>query len=149
MIEKTDPPRPAHRPSRREEIIDAAIRVFSREGYTAASVEDIAQECGVAATAVYYHFGGKDELFNQALRTALDRFSEAVYAARLSGDPTAPATLRRVIHAGWLRATSHPAEMRFLLQHTFRPTPEARKLQQDWEERHVQRSLDYLPPPEE
>lgn len=147
MIEKTDPPRPAHRPSRREEIIDAAIRVFSREGYTAASVEDIAQECGVAATAVYYHFGGKDELFNQALRTALDRFSETVYAARLSGDPTAPATLRRVIHAGWLRATSHPAEMRFLLQHTFRPTPEARKLQQDWEERHVQRSLDYLPPP--
>jgi AcrR family transcriptional regulator len=147
MIEKTDPPRPAHRPSRREEIIDAAIRVFSREGYTAASVEDIAQECGVAATAVYYHFGGRDELFNQALRTALDRFSEAVYAARLSGDPTAPATLRRVIHAGWLRATSHPAEMRFLLQHTFRPTPEARKLQQDWEERHVQRSLDYLPPP--
>ena len=147
MIDKADPPRPAHRPSRREEIIDAAIRVFSREGYTAASVEDIAQECGVAATAVYYHFGGKDELFNQALRTALDRFSEAVYVARLAGDPTAPATLRRVIHAGWLRASSHQEEMRFLLQHTFRPTPEARKLQADWEERHVERSLDYLPPP--
>jgi AcrR family transcriptional regulator len=148
MIKKADAPRPAHRPSRREEIIDAAIRVFSREGYTAASVEDIAQECGVAPTAVYYHFGGKDELFNQALRTALDRFSEAVYLARMTGDPTAPATLRRVIHAGWLRAVSHPEEMRFLLQHTFRPTPEARKLQQDWEERHVERSLDYLPQPE-
>ena len=69
MAKKAGEPRPAHRPSRREEIIDAALRVFSREGYTAASVEDIAQESGVAATAIYYHFGGKDELFNQALRT--------------------------------------------------------------------------------
>ncbi len=147
MTKKAEQPRPAHRPSRREEIIDAALRVFSREGYTAASVEDIAQESGVAATAIYYHFGGKDELFNQALRTALDRFSESVYEVRQQGDLTAPETLRRVIRAGWLRTNTHPAENRFLLQHTFRPTPEARKLQQDWEERHVERSLDYLPPP--
>ena len=149
MTTKPDGPRPAHRPSRREEIIDTAITVFGREGYAAASVEDIAQESGVAATAVYYHFGGKEELFNQALRTALDRMSESAYAARSSGVAGNPAsaTLRRVIRAGWARTISHPDEAWFLLHHTFRPTPEARKLQQDWEERHVQRSFDYLPQP--
>jgi hypothetical protein len=56
-------------------------------------------------------------------------------------------TLRRVIRAGMARALSHPEETRFLLHQTFRPTPEARKLQQDWEERHVQRTFDYLPQP--
>ena len=53
-------PRPAHRPSRRSEIIKAATIVFSRLTYAEATVEDIAAECGVAPTAVYYHFGGKD-----------------------------------------------------------------------------------------
>lgn len=155
MINKPGQPRPAHRPSRREEIIDAAVTVFGRAGYVAASVEDIALESGVAATAIYYHFGGKEELFNQALRTALDRLSEAAYAARHSGGATssatdagsATATLRRVIRAGMARALSHPEETRFLLHQTFRPTTEARKLQQDWEERHVQRTFDYLPQP--
>src|SRR4051795_12001438 len=110
LIKKTSPPRPAHRPSRREEIIDAAITVFGRAGYAAASVEDIALESGVAATAIYYHFGGKEELFNQTLRTALDRLSEATYAARMSGNTSAPTTLRRVISAGLARALSHPEE---------------------------------------
>ncbi|HST83160.1 MAG TPA: TetR family transcriptional regulator [Kineosporiaceae bacterium] len=159
MINKPGQPRPAHRPSRREEIIDAAVTVFGRAGYVAASVEDIALESGVAATAIYYHFGGKEELFNQALRTALDRLSEVAYAARQSGGApatevdsgaeagSAAATLRRVIRAGMARAHSHPEETRFLLHQTFRPTTEARKLQQDWEERHVQRTFDYLPQP--
>lgn len=133
------------------------MTVFGRAGYVAASVEDIALESGVAATAIYYHFGGKEELFNQALRTALDRLSEVAYAARhSSGVPAedagsdadaAAATLRRVIRAGMARAHSHPEETRFLLHQTFRPTTEARKLQQDWEERHVQRTFDYLPQP--
>jgi AcrR family transcriptional regulator len=148
VSDSADRPRPAHRPSRREEIIDTAIAVFGREGYAAASVEDIAQESGVAATAIYYHFGGKEELFNQALRTALDRISEAAYAARQSHGGSATATLRRVISAGWAWTTTHPNEARFLLRHNFRPTPEARKLQQEWEERHVQRAFDYLPQPE-
>jgi AcrR family transcriptional regulator len=159
LINKPGQPRPAHRPSRREEIIDAAVTVFGRAGYVAASVEDIALESGVAATAIYYHFGGKEELFNQALRTALDRLSEVAYAARQSGAApaaevesgaeagSATATLRRVIRAGMARAHSHPEETRFLLHQTFRPTTEARKLQQDWEERHVQRTFDYLPQP--
>src|SRR3954471_5586486 len=142
LINKPGQPRPAHRPSRREEIIDAAVKVFGRAGYVAASVEDIAVESGVAATAIYYHFGGKEELFNQTLRTALDRLSEAAYAARQSDaepdaqprsepesesqaeiDVDVPAsTLRRVIRAGMARALSHPEETRFLLHQTFRPT---------------------------
>src|SRR4051812_2141124 len=39
--------RPAHRPSRRQQIIDAATLVFADRGYVEASVEDIAKAAGV------------------------------------------------------------------------------------------------------
>jgi AcrR family transcriptional regulator len=145
----TDTARPAHRPSRREEIIDAAIKVFARTGYAEASVDDIARECGVAATAIYYHFGGKDELFNQALSTSLERFSGTVNTERRSSGATFdPDVLRRVISAGWEHTLAHPDDALFLLHHTYRPTAEARRLQQAWEELHAQQAFDYLPQPQ-
>ncbi len=59
---------PAHRPSRRQEIVDAANKVFARTGFAETSVQDVAEEAGVVPTAVYYHFAGKDELFDVALQ---------------------------------------------------------------------------------
>src|SRR5689334_21682030 len=50
---------PAHRPSRRHEIVQAAIRVFADTLLSQATVEQVAAECGVAVTAVYYHFASK------------------------------------------------------------------------------------------
>jgi tetracycline repressor-like protein len=40
--------RPAHRPSRRKEIIEAATKAFSRDGYVEVRVDDIARAAGVA-----------------------------------------------------------------------------------------------------
>jgi AcrR family transcriptional regulator len=149
MSRVVDRSRPAHRPSRREEIIDAAIKVFARSGYAEASVDDIARECGVAATAIYYHFGGKDELFNQALVTSLDRFSDAVNKARgMGGGKMDRTVLRHVIAAGQERTLTYPDEALFLLHHTYRPTAEARRLQQAWEEMHASQFFDYLPQPQ-
>jgi AcrR family transcriptional regulator len=149
MTRAADRSRPAHRPSRREEIIDAAIKVFARTGYAEASVDDIARECGVAATAIYYHFGGKDELFNQALMTSLDRFSNSVNQARATGSGKMDRkVLRHVIAAGQERTLAYPDEALFLLHHTYRPTAEARRLQQAWEELHAQQFFDYLPQPQ-
>ena len=68
--------RPAHRPSRRKQIIDAATTVFSRDGYVEARVEDIARAAGVAPTAIYYHFGGKEELFQAVLTRRLDPMNQ-------------------------------------------------------------------------
>ena len=46
-------PLPAHRPSRRNDIIDAAIRQFARNGFVDASISDVASEADVVVTAVY------------------------------------------------------------------------------------------------
>lgn len=46
----------------REQIVDAAARLFSAKGYEGTSLDDIAAELGTARSALYYHVSGKAEL---------------------------------------------------------------------------------------
>ncbi len=56
---------------RNEDILSAAERVFTREGFAAATMETIAREAGVSKGGIYRHFSSKDELFLMvAARTA-------------------------------------------------------------------------------
>ena len=50
---------------KRRNILDAAIRVFAREGFHATRVSDIADEAGVAYGLVYHYFKSKDEVLNE------------------------------------------------------------------------------------
>jgi AcrR family transcriptional regulator len=47
----------------REQLLDAAARVFARRGYQRASVEEVAAEAGFTTGAVYSNFAGKEKLF--------------------------------------------------------------------------------------
>jgi AcrR family transcriptional regulator len=58
---------------KRQAILDAAMRVFAREGYGQAGVDAIAAEAGVAKPTVYNHFGDKENLFRQAIAADADR----------------------------------------------------------------------------
>lgn len=48
----------------RQRLLDAALKVFSRRGYAAARLEDIADEAGVTRGAIYWHFKNKADLYN-------------------------------------------------------------------------------------
>jgi AcrR family transcriptional regulator len=50
---------------KRRQILDAAIRVFARQGFHATRVADIADEAGVAYGLVYHYFRSKDEVLNE------------------------------------------------------------------------------------
>ncbi|HET7589113.1 MAG TPA: TetR/AcrR family transcriptional regulator [Solirubrobacterales bacterium] len=50
---------------KRRLILDAAIRVFARQGFHATRVSDIADEAGVAYGLVYHYFRSKDEVLNE------------------------------------------------------------------------------------
>jgi AcrR family transcriptional regulator len=52
---------------RHQEVLDAARRIFSRLGYAAASVEEIAKEAGMAKGTIYVHFKSKEEVFATVL----------------------------------------------------------------------------------
>jgi len=47
----------------RERLLEAGLRVFSRRGYYAASVDEIAAEAGFSKGAVYSNFESKEDLF--------------------------------------------------------------------------------------
>jgi TetR/AcrR family fatty acid metabolism transcriptional regulator len=49
---------------KRRVILDAAIRVFAREGFHRCRVSDIAREANVAYGLVYHYFQSKDEVLN-------------------------------------------------------------------------------------
>ncbi|MFI4991289.1 MAG: TetR/AcrR family transcriptional regulator [Solirubrobacterales bacterium] len=51
-------------PDKRRLILDAAVRVFARQGFHACRVADIADEAGVAYGLVYHYFGSKDEVLD-------------------------------------------------------------------------------------
>jgi AcrR family transcriptional regulator len=57
-------PREKASADKRRLILDAAVRVFARQGFHACRVSDIADEAGVAYGLVYHYFASKDEVLD-------------------------------------------------------------------------------------
>ncbi|HEX8007978.1 MAG TPA: helix-turn-helix domain-containing protein [Trebonia sp.] len=53
------------------EVIAAAVRVFTRDGYRTARMSDVAREAGMSEAALYRYVGSKEGLFVLAIRHAL------------------------------------------------------------------------------
>lgn len=64
----------------RERILEAALQLFSSQGYRATSVRDIAGGAGVSTGNVYHHFPDKETIY----LTLLNQYWEAI------GDPELP-----------------------------------------------------------
>jgi AcrR family transcriptional regulator len=48
---------------RKQEILDAALRCFSKKGYHDTKMDDIISACGLSKGAIYWHFKGKRDIF--------------------------------------------------------------------------------------
>jgi AcrR family transcriptional regulator len=62
----------------RNELLDAALRVFARRGYRDAGVDEIAAEAGYSKGALYWHFPGKHELFVALIDERIDAPTRAL-----------------------------------------------------------------------
>ncbi|MBL6613948.1 MAG: TetR/AcrR family transcriptional regulator [Reyranella sp.] len=75
----------------RQRILDAAYRLFRRQGYSRVSMDEIAVATRVTKRTLYYHFESKDQLLADVLqaqhRLALAAFK--TFGDRLSGSPEA------------------------------------------------------------
>ncbi|MFL4973257.1 MAG: TetR/AcrR family transcriptional regulator [Microvirga sp.] len=58
----------------RQALITAALAVFAEKGFTAGSIRDITRRAKANGAAVNYHFGGKEGLYREVLRSALAAF---------------------------------------------------------------------------
>lgn len=69
------------RPSRRDDLIEAALRLFYTHGFHATGIDRILAESGVAKMTLYKHFRSKDELVLAALRRRDEQFRNWLMSA--------------------------------------------------------------------
>ncbi len=56
----------------RQRILDAAAKVFRQQGYAHARLSDIAEQAGMQAGSLYYHFSGREDLVAEILRLGIE-----------------------------------------------------------------------------
>ncbi|WP_084962016.1 TetR/AcrR family transcriptional regulator [Thermoactinospora rubra] len=69
----------------RLKVFAAAIELMAEQGYTATTVEAIAERAGVAKGTVFYNFGSKERLFAQLLDYGIDLLAQAMAEAAPEG----------------------------------------------------------------
>lgn len=90
MSEQDHRPPVQHRPKNvRRRLLNAAMDVFARDGFHAATLEDIAAEGGLTKGAVYSNFRGKRELFLALLDEQVTRRTQIARSVLLDtpGEP--------------------------------------------------------------
>lgn len=96
----------------RSKLYDAAVTLIAEKGFSATSVEEIAERAGVAKGTVYYNFASKNELFEELLRHGVGLLTASLQQA---ADETAERGGSRVdaldamIRAGLVFIDRYPA----------------------------------------
>lgn len=62
----------------RQSILEAAARIFRRDGYSGAKLSDIAAEVGIKAGSLYYHFDSREALVEAVMETGTTRSHQAL-----------------------------------------------------------------------
>ncbi len=96
--------RVANRQGRRKriELLEASGKVFARYGYNGTTVRDIADEAKVQPSALIYHFGSKENLFQETLRYHIienGQFEHLFDAFNGLGDNPEPQVVSNTIYA--------------------------------------------------
>ena len=79
LIRSMGPTAPTH--NSRDQILDAAERLFAAQGFARTTIKDIGREAGVNSALLYYYFADKDQLYREVLR----RFVSRLVARTMSG----------------------------------------------------------------
>ncbi|GAA1820454.1 TetR/AcrR family transcriptional regulator [Agromyces neolithicus] len=87
---------------RRAALIDAALRVVSRNGLAQATTRAIVAEAGMSLASFHYAFDSRDELIDELITTVVSREQQAVLPDLIPGQ-----TLHEILEAGLLRYFEH------------------------------------------
>ncbi|MFJ8583335.1 TetR/AcrR family transcriptional regulator [Streptomyces sp. NPDC093595] len=100
------------RQATRTKLYEAAVTLIAEQGFSATTVDEIAERAGVAKGTVYYNFKSKTELFEELLRHGVGLLTASLRAA---ADDTAARggtkveALDAMIRAGLLFIDRYPA----------------------------------------
>ena len=90
------------------QIIEAAVRVFARNGYYNSRVSDIAREAGVASGTIYLYFKTKEAILVTLFREKMAAWVAQV-RAEIAGETDAVAKIRRLVTLHFVVLENDPA----------------------------------------
>jgi AcrR family transcriptional regulator len=118
------PDGPAPDTQTRERLLKAAIAVFDRKGYAAASIREIVERAGVTKPALYYHFGSKEGLLGAVLQEG-ERHLRDIAARALARSGTARERIVAFAEDLYLQIQDNQASMRLVHSLFFSPVEAA------------------------
>lgn len=97
-------------------MLRVATELFTRQGYDATSVGDVARELGVSKSAIYHHVPSKEHLLERVVGEALDALSEALDDVSARQADTAGTRLRDAVRSSVVVLAAHLPAVTLLLR---------------------------------
>ncbi|MFJ3923738.1 TetR/AcrR family transcriptional regulator [Streptomyces sp. NPDC090022] len=102
----------ARRRATRQKLYEAAVTLIAEQGFSATTVDEIAERAGVAKGTVYYNFASKTELFEELLRHGVGLLTASLRTAAEETEArggTRVEALDEMIRAGLVFIDRYPA----------------------------------------
>jgi AcrR family transcriptional regulator len=123
------------RATRRGQILKAALEVFSRKGYAAATIPEIARAAGVAAGTIYLYYPSKRELFVAVITNFIITTPLLDLIKKLPDDKDIDTTFKQIMYNRFDLIASEPISRMPTLMGEVQRDPELKAL---WNEKFLQ-----------
>ena len=87
---------------RREDILRAALTVYSEKGIFSARIEEVAVAAGIGKGTIYEYFRSKEELLSAAIRFEMEELAEQI-RQKVAGESTVKGKLKVIVETVMLR----------------------------------------------
>jgi TetR/AcrR family transcriptional regulator len=108
----------------RERLMKSALRLFTQRGYSATTVRELVEEAGVTKPVLYYHFGSKEDLYLELMRTHFNRI-EAMFDTYREGEGDVRIRLMEFLDRGFLHVQKNRDFIRLMHAVYYGPPGEA------------------------
>jgi TetR/AcrR family transcriptional regulator len=106
---------------KREIILDAALDIFSTQGFRGSTIDQIAEAAGMSKPNLLYYYRGKEEIYATLLHRLLDRWLAPLMEMAADGDPVKE--LRNYIRRKIEMARDFPRESRLFANEILQGAP--------------------------
>ena len=118
-----DRPRTRIQREKQDVILDAALDVFSVQGFRGATIDQIAEAAGMSKPNLLYYFASKEEIHRRLLEDMLDLWLDPLRALDATGDPIPE--IRSYIRRKLEMARDFPRESRLFANEMLQGAPHA------------------------
>ncbi len=107
----------------RNAVLKAAIELFAKKGYAAASTREICERAGITKPVLYYHFRSKEHLYRELMSDCFGQQHRRVLrSAAIRGGLRS--RLVRILYDGFRQAQQDPIGVEMVLRMIFAPAEE-------------------------